>query len=156
MWGPGRALRGEGLESVNYALEIMEKSVDETFICFLLGMCCYFVSSILVAWMIFSIMAALTLSIILIFMIFWIGTSLKAAYDSFSSHLVVSGRLKGNPIVTNQVGTTDPVQQDTTHPSTSLVSPRLSNGESPRGPNGRSKIFSLFSNFIERMDSTYT
>lgn len=66
MFGPGRALRGEGMEAVDFAIDTLK---DKSFICFkyfMLQLLFFHISSFLLMWVYYRFITALIINIILL------------------------------------------------------------------------------------------
>eukprot|EP01067_Filipodium_phascolosomae_P005500 Filipodium_phascolosomae@DN3570_c0_g1_i1.p1 len=96
MWGPGRALRGEGVESINYALTVMESSVNHVHVLFVLGISCYFASSFVVTFLTFNIFAAIIGTLILIGMMVWTVLGVLKLRKELFFEEITTGVLRGH------------------------------------------------------------
>jgi len=100
LWGPGKALRGDDSSHVHDTINILEESQQTAMRFFVLGLLCYFVSSILVAWLFFDRIAAIITTGLLVSFLWLIGiqsVDVRRAY--ITSRPLVSGKLRGNPMV---------------------------------------------------------
>lgn len=98
MWGPGKALRGEDSTSVDYAIYIMEQTQMKTMRFFFFGLICYFVSSILVVWLLFDARGSCIVTTIYFLLVAWLWQKSVVIYHALNPRMVVSGRIKGNPV----------------------------------------------------------
>merc|ERR1719217_1444295 len=64
MWGPGKALRGEDATSMDWAIYILEQTQIKCQNFFIFGLVCYFVSSIVVVWLLFDMRGSIIISVI--------------------------------------------------------------------------------------------
>merc|ERR1719356_1691009 len=62
LWGPGKALRGNEPEHLHSAIAILEGYQQVAMRFFMMGLFCYFISSIMVTWLFFDRMGAITAS----------------------------------------------------------------------------------------------
>ncbi|CAK8988093.1 Uncharacterized protein SCF082_LOCUS1245 [Durusdinium trenchii] len=70
LWGPGKALRGADQAHLHQAIDVLEQAQKEAMRFFVIGLFCYFISTILVVWLFFDKMGALMTTIILILFCF--------------------------------------------------------------------------------------
>lgn len=98
MWGPGKALRGEDATSMDWAIYILEQTQITTQRYFIFGLICYFVSSVIVVWLLFDLRGSIVITTIFGIILIWLSCKSQSIYMALCPHQVVSGRLKGNPI----------------------------------------------------------
>lgn len=98
MWGPGKALRGEDATSMDWAIYILEQTQITTQRYFIFGLVCYFISSVVVVWLLFDLRGAMVITTIFGCIMVWLFCKSQSIYTALSPQQVVSGRLKGNPI----------------------------------------------------------
>jgi len=98
MWGPGKALRGEDATSMDWAIYILEQTQIMTQRYFLFGLVCYFVSSIVVVWLLFDLRGSVIITGVFGVIMVWLLCKSHVIYMTLCPHQVVSGRLKGNPV----------------------------------------------------------
>ncbi|CEM33422.1 unnamed protein product [Vitrella brassicaformis CCMP3155] len=98
MWGPGRALRGEGVESVSFAVEFMEVTSETCLIYFVLGLGCYFASSVFAAWILFKVQSSIFISVFFLVAAFVLIQQVGQLYLELKPPIVISGRIRGNPL----------------------------------------------------------
>lgn len=98
MWGPGKALRGEDATSMDWAIYILEQTQIKIQRFFMFGLLCYFVSSILVVWLLFDLRGSIIITVIFGVIMVWLLVKSLKIYRALNPSQVVSGRLKGNPV----------------------------------------------------------
>lgn len=98
MWGPGYALRGEDASYVDNAVYILDniKSQMEGF--FIFGMICYFVSSVLVVWLLFDSVGRIVVTSIFGVILVWLFVKSIRIYMHLVPAKIVSGHVKFNRI----------------------------------------------------------
>uniref|UniRef100_A0A0G4IEH9 Uncharacterized protein n=1 Tax=Chromera velia CCMP2878 TaxID=1169474 RepID=A0A0G4IEH9_9ALVE len=98
VWGPGRALRGDGAEAVGYSVYVLDIACDWTKFFFDLGLTCYFISSILVSWMFLSFVAAVTTSTLLFLAMWGIFFKYRRLKKRLLPKKFTHGKVAGNPM----------------------------------------------------------
>eukprot|EP00397_Hematodinium_sp_SG-2012_P039983 GEMP01043746.1.p1 GENE.GEMP01043746.1~~GEMP01043746.1.p1 ORF type:complete len:214 (+),score=13.03 GEMP01043746.1:115-756(+) len=99
MWGPGKVLRGRDVVSVNYAITILERYLTTCIRFFIFGLTCYFVSSILVVWLLFNLRGCIIITIVYAILTSWLFQKSVVIYTTLNPDAkMVSGRLRGNPV----------------------------------------------------------
>jgi len=98
MWGPGKVLRASDMTAVNYAISILESYVATCARFFGLGLVCYFVSSLLVVWLLFELRGCIIISVVYVILVSWLCHKSLAIHNALNPHKVIYGRLKGNPV----------------------------------------------------------
>jgi len=97
MWGPGMALRGEDATAVDYTIFVLEQAQTRCLKFFIFGLMCYFLSSILVVWLLFDFIGSVIVSGILGVLILWTWCRSVQIYRALLPQKdIVSGRVKGN------------------------------------------------------------
>lgn len=100
LWGPGKALRGDDSSHVHDTICILEESQQTAMRFFVLGLLCYFISSILVAWLFFDRIASIITTGLLVSFLWLISMqSLDVRRAYVTSRPLVTGKLRGNPVV---------------------------------------------------------
>ncbi|CEM01502.1 unnamed protein product [Vitrella brassicaformis CCMP3155] len=97
IWAPGKALRGEGHESMEEAIRIMEDLFDRSLFFFLAGLLSYFLSSILAVFWLFDSAGAFIIFAGLVGFLLVMGRQLVKIYQAFVPSSFRHGGLKGNP-----------------------------------------------------------
>ncbi|CAK9099023.1 unnamed protein product [Durusdinium trenchii] len=99
LWGPGKALRGADQAHLHQAIDVLEQAQKEAMRFFVIGLFCYFISTILVVWLFFDKMGALMTTIILILFCFMlIRQSLVIRRAFIPNEGFTSGLIRGNPV----------------------------------------------------------
>lgn len=98
LWAPGLALRGNGQNALNEAVNIMEKHADTSFRYFVTGLGCYLFSSILSTWILFSFSTSIIASTIIGSSMYLIYHSGREVIKDLSPPVVVTGFIRGNPL----------------------------------------------------------
>mgnify|MGYP002803624034 CR=1 FL=1 len=99
LWGPGKALRGADQAHLHQAIEVLEQAQKEAMRFFVIGLFCYFISTILVVWLFFDKMGALMTTVILIFFCFLlIRQSLVIRRAFIPNQGFTTGVIHGNPV----------------------------------------------------------
>lgn len=100
LWGPGKVLRGDDPSHVHETINILEESQQTAMRFFVLGLFCYFISSILVAWLFFDrIGAIITTGLLATFLWLIAIQSIDLRRSFMTSKPFTSGKLRGNPTV---------------------------------------------------------
>lgn len=99
LWGPGKALRGADQAHLHQAIEVLEQAQKEAMRFFVIGLFCYFISTILVVWLFFDKMGALMTTVILIFFCFLlVRQSLVIRRAFIPNEGFTTGLIHGNPV----------------------------------------------------------
>ncbi|CAJ1332527.1 unnamed protein product [Effrenium voratum] len=99
LWGPGKALRGADQAHLHQAIEVLEQAQKEAMRFFVMGLFCYFISTILVVWLFFDKMGAtVTTAILIIFCLMLVRQSLVIRRAFIPSEGFATGVLQGNPV----------------------------------------------------------
>eukprot|EP00435_Cladocopium_sp_Y103_P036374 s1017_g9.t1 len=99
LWGPGKALRGADQAHLHQAIEVLEQAQKEAMRFFVIGLFCYFISTILVVWLFFDKMGALMTTVILIFFCFLlVRQSLVIRRAFINNQGFTTGLIHGNPV----------------------------------------------------------
>ncbi|CAD7950183.1 unnamed protein product [Amoebophrya sp. A120] len=106
LWGPGKALLGDDTEHVHATIAIMERLQSTVVRFFILGLFSYFAASMMITWLLFDFIAALTVSIFL-------GLTCSAVLRQIAllrkifvgqSGKIVTGYIRGNPTQSQHAG----------------------------------------------------
>lgn len=98
MWGPGHALRGEDASYVDNAVFILDTTKTSMEKFFIFGLVCYFTSSILVVWLLFDPMGAVTVSAIFLVILIWMYCKSVRIANKLLPKKFVSGHVKFNRV----------------------------------------------------------
>eukprot|EP00930_Biecheleria_cincta_P044280 TRINITY_DN30406_c0_g1_i1.p1 TRINITY_DN30406_c0_g1~~TRINITY_DN30406_c0_g1_i1.p1 ORF type:complete len:197 (+),score=40.72 TRINITY_DN30406_c0_g1_i1:102-692(+) len=97
IFGPGKALRGNDGSHLDEAIDVLEQAQQESMRFFILGLFCYFASTIMVVWLFFdSVGAAVTTVILVFFCCMVVRQSLVIRRSFLSSQPFASGVVRGN------------------------------------------------------------
>mmetsp|Transcript_34095 Transcript_34095/g.63641 ORF Transcript_34095/g.63641 Transcript_34095/m.63641 type:complete len:198 (-) Transcript_34095:3-596(-) len=99
LWGPGKALRGADHAHLHQAIAVLEQAQKEAMRFFIMGLFCYFISTILVVWLLFDKMGALITTVILIcFCLMLVRQSLVIRRAFVPNQGFTTGLIRGNPV----------------------------------------------------------
>merc|ERR1719335_1287020 len=91
MWGPGKALRGEDATSMDWAIYILEQTQITTQRYFIFGLVCYFISSIVVVWLLFDLEGSVIITVIYSILMVWLFAKSISISHALCPYEVVSG-----------------------------------------------------------------
>jgi len=99
LWGPGKALRGNDSIHLHDAIDILERKQQTAMRYFVLGLFCYFISSIMVTWLFFDRLgAAISTVLLTVSMFFMVKQSLVIRRAFITTTPFTTGYLRGNPV----------------------------------------------------------
>jgi len=99
LWGPGKALRGNDSSHLHEAIDVLEKSMQEAMRFFVLGLFCYFISTIMVVWLFFDHIGAIITTVLLIlFLCMLVRQSVVIRKAFITGTKLVSGVIHGNAV----------------------------------------------------------
>mmetsp|Transcript_75084 Transcript_75084/g.199392 ORF Transcript_75084/g.199392 Transcript_75084/m.199392 type:complete len:204 (-) Transcript_75084:67-678(-) len=99
LWGPGKALRGNDSLHLHDTIEILERQQQLAMRFFVMGLFCYFISSIMVTWLFFDSIGALLSTVLLISSLFMlVRQSLVIRRAFVTSTPFSTGYIRGNAI----------------------------------------------------------
>lgn len=99
MWGPGKVLRATDVTAVNYTIALLDKYMTVCVRFFIFGLACYFMSSILVVWLLFNLRGCVCITVVYAILTSWLFQKAVIIYARLHPDpKMVSGRLKGNPV----------------------------------------------------------
>ncbi|OEH80041.1 transmembrane protein [Cyclospora cayetanensis] len=98
VWGPGKALIGQGDESYRVVIGVMEKAYHRSVVFFRMGTLCYFFATVFASLCLFSFLGAMLLSLVLSLVFFCLLKHVMALKEKFVPQKFSSGQLEGNPI----------------------------------------------------------
>mmetsp|Transcript_15350 Transcript_15350/g.34881 ORF Transcript_15350/g.34881 Transcript_15350/m.34881 type:complete len:200 (+) Transcript_15350:137-736(+) len=99
LWGPGKALRGNDSVHLHETIDILERQQQLAMRFFVMGLFCYFISSIMVTWLFFDNIGALlstTLLTVALFMLVQQSLVIRRAF--ITSQPFTTGYIRGNAI----------------------------------------------------------
>merc|ERR550534_2503609 len=106
LWGPGRALRGDEAMHVHETIDILENVQQMAMRYFVLGLFCYFISSMMVTWLFFDVLGAvLTTGLLTLFQFLVIRQTLVIRRAFVTTRSFTSGRIRGNPVLQTNAAT---------------------------------------------------
>ncbi|KAL8426677.1 hypothetical protein Efla_005934 [Eimeria flavescens] len=98
VWGPGKALVGQGDESYRVVIALMEKAYKHSVLFFRLGTLCYFVSTVCASVCLFSFVGAAVISFVSCSVFVFLCRHALALKKRLVPHTFSCSRLAGNPI----------------------------------------------------------
>jgi hypothetical protein len=98
MFGPGHALRGEDAGYVDNAVDVLNEAQKSMEQFFLFGLLCYFVSAILVVWLLFDFFGACIVTSIFAVLLMWLAFKMTQIYSNLVPEEVIDGQVKHNKI----------------------------------------------------------
>eukprot|EP00931_Biecheleriopsis_adriatica_P066229 TRINITY_DN40627_c0_g1_i1.p1 TRINITY_DN40627_c0_g1~~TRINITY_DN40627_c0_g1_i1.p1 ORF type:complete len:195 (+),score=38.92 TRINITY_DN40627_c0_g1_i1:113-697(+) len=99
LWGPGKALCGDDCSHLHEAVDVLEQALAEAMRFFIMGLFCYFISTIMVVWLFFDPIGAVITTVILVFFCFLVVRSTLVLRRNFTpSNKLASGILRGNAV----------------------------------------------------------
>merc|ERR1719199_1424406 len=99
LWGPGKALRGNDSVHLHETIEILERQQQIAMRFFVMGLFSYFISSIMVTWLLFdSLGALLTTALLTLFLFMLVRQSLVIRRAFITTQAFTTGYLRGNPV----------------------------------------------------------
>lgn len=98
LWGPGRALRGDGSEHLHDTVDFLEKMMRVSMMFFLAGLLSYFCSTFMIVWLQYDTLGCwIVVSMLAVFTILILFESMRVR-RVFLSDRFANGRLLGNPV----------------------------------------------------------
>jgi len=98
MWGPGHALRGEDATYVDNAVFILSATQGSMEKFFMFGLVCYFISSVLVVWLLFDLFGSVVVSVIFVTLTLWLIIKSRKIHNALAPKTAVSGQVKVNRV----------------------------------------------------------
>eukprot|EP00928_Gymnodinium_smaydae_P097503 TRINITY_DN8848_c0_g1_i1.p1 TRINITY_DN8848_c0_g1~~TRINITY_DN8848_c0_g1_i1.p1 ORF type:complete len:213 (-),score=34.25 TRINITY_DN8848_c0_g1_i1:117-755(-) len=98
MWGPGHALRGEDASFVDNAVYVMDTTKDSMERFFIFGLICYFVSSILVVWLLFDLRGCIIVTVMFSILTVWLWCKSMRIAQVLLPGKFTSGHVKFNRV----------------------------------------------------------
>ncbi|CAE7813904.1 unnamed protein product [Symbiodinium sp. CCMP2592] len=99
LWGPGKALQGADQAHLHQAIEVLEQAQKEAMRFFIMGLFCYFMSTILVVWLLFDKTGAFITTVILVlFCLMLVRQSLVIRRAFVPAQGFTTGLIRGNPV----------------------------------------------------------
>eukprot|EP00927_Polykrikos_kofoidii_P062160 TRINITY_DN56980_c0_g1_i1.p1 TRINITY_DN56980_c0_g1~~TRINITY_DN56980_c0_g1_i1.p1 ORF type:complete len:191 (+),score=34.18 TRINITY_DN56980_c0_g1_i1:69-641(+) len=99
VWAPGRALRGQGTEDLTVAIEVLERHQQSAMRFFILGLFSYFISAIMITWLLFDHVGAIIVTSMLILFLFMVvrqSLVIRRAFLTYQDN--TSSHIRGNPM----------------------------------------------------------
>merc|ERR1719473_534461 len=99
LWGPGKALRGDDGSHMHEAIGILEGVQQMAMRYFVLGLFCFFISSVMVSWLFFDRFgAALTTIFMMVFLFMLVRQSLVIRRAFITTQPFTTGYIRGDPV----------------------------------------------------------